>query len=260
MNAKKTVIRPRRKRASQQSNLVLNAELESQVSEVTRLLVRILKSMRFTDAQITSAIQTACDTERPSPVRYPTAGRGELWGNVLCRWMEDPKFVDESGQPRVIPVSGSDISFATLVRHAIPGGDVKECLEGLLKMRSIARIGAKRVRLRSPATIYSTTSATFVEGVLLSVRELLRTVSWNLSEQSRSGRPRLFQRGVTGIEITENDMDDLMLMVNTHGMNLLESVNAWANQRAIQPKQRDQIRKLRTVQPYVGIYLSQRPT
>ena len=260
MNAKKSAIRPRRKRASKQTNVVLHAELESQVSDVTRLLVRILKAMRFTDAQITSAIQTACDTERPPPVRYPTAGRGELWGNVLCRWMEDPKFVDESGQPRVIPVSGSAISFATLVKQAIPGADARVCLDGLLKMRSIARIGSKRVRLRSPATIYSTTSVTFVEGVLLSVRELLRTVSWNLSDQSRSGEPRLFQRGVTGVEIAENDMNDLLRMVNAHGMNLLESVNAWANQRAIQPKQRDQIRKLRTVQPYVGIYLSQRPT
>ena len=256
MNSKKSAIRPRRKRPTKKKNLVLSAELENQASEVTRLLVRILKAMRFTDTQITSAIQAACDTEKPPLVRYPTAGRGELWGNVLCRWMEDPKFVDESGQPRVIPVSGSAISFATLVKQAIPGADVKECLDGLLKMRSIARIGPKRVRLRSPATIYSTTSVTFVEGVLLSVRELLRTVSWNLSEQSRSGEPRLFQRGVTGVDIAEDDMDALLRMVNTHGMNLLESVNAWANQRAIQAKPRNQNRKIRTIQPYVGIYLS----
>jgi hypothetical protein len=123
-------------------------------------------------------------------------------------------------------------------------------------MRSVARIGAKQVRLRSSATIYSAGGATFVEGVLLSVRELLRTVSWNLSEQSQSGKPPLFQRGVTGIEIPEKDMDDLLRMVNTHGMNLLESFNGWANQRALLFKQRKLKPKLRTVQPYVGIYLS----
>jgi hypothetical protein len=226
------------------------------MSEVSQLLVRILKSMRFSDGQIVAAIKSACETEKPALVRYPTAGRGELWGNVLCRWMEDPKFVDESGQPRIIPVSGSPVSFTALVKQVIPGGDAKECLDGLLKMRSVARIGSRRVRLRSSVTIYSTNGATFVEGILLSIRELLRTVAWNLSEQNKSGKPPLFQRGVTGVEIAEDDLEDLLRMVNTHGMNLLETFNGWVIQRAELLKRRKLARKPRAIQPYVGVYLS----
>ena len=254
MTTKSRTSRPRRKNVSSRTKVQINTELDDQLSEVTRLLVRILKAMRFTDSQITSAIRTACNTEKPRLVRFPTAGKGELWGNVLCRWMENPKFVDEFGRPRVIPISGSTISFAALVKQAIPGADAKECLDGLLKMRSVVRIGPKQVRLRSPATIYSAAGATFVEGILLSVRELLRTVSWNLIEQSRSGEAPLFQRGVTGVEITEDDMHALSHMVNIHGMNLLESVNAWANQKTMRAKQLKQ--KLPTVRPYVGIYVS----
>ena len=248
-------------RSSRQNKLSrsrLRTELESQLSEVTHLLVRILKAMRFTDLEIVSTIKLACDKERPPMVRFPTAGRGELWGNVLCRWMEDPRFVDESGQPKVIPISGSDISFAALVKQEAPGEAVKECLNGLIKMRSIVRIGPRRIRLRTSATIYSGYGATFVEGVLLSIRELLRTVSWNLIEQSKSGEPRLFQRGVTGVEITERDMDDLVRMVNVHGMTLLESFNGWANQRALVAKRSGPVRRKAMVQPYVGIYVSKR--
>jgi len=235
---------------------LLSSELEAQISEVTRLLVRILKAMRFTDAQITSAIQLACEVERPRPVRSPTAGKGELWGNVLCQWMEDPKFVDESGQPRVIPIAGPTISFSSLVQQSLPGANVKECLDGLIKMGSVVRMSPRKVRLRSPVTIYSASGVTFVEGILLSVRELLRTVSWNLIEQSGSGEARLFQRGVAGVEITEADFDDLLRMVQLHGMNLLESFNGWANQRAALAKRSRKNPKPKMVRPYIGIYLS----
>jgi hypothetical protein len=50
-------------------------------------------------------------------------------------------------------------------------------------------------------------------------------------------------------------MDDLSRMVNTHGMNLLELFNAWANQKTMHVEQRKKP-KTRTVQPYVGIFLS----
>jgi Family of unknown function (DUF6502) len=234
----------------------LEAELASQLQEVSRLLVRVLKAMRFSNSQIISAVSNACELERPKPVRRPTAGRGELWGNVLCRWMEDPRFVDDFGQPKLIPVKGHSCSFATLVRETLPDADVQECLEGLIKMNSVVRMGSSRVRLRSSTTIYSGNDATFVEGVLLSVRELLRTVAWNLLATRNADQPRLFQRGVTGVEISKDDFDVLLRMVTTHGMSLLELFNAWVNQHAVKAATTKQRSQTSNVQPYIGIYLS----
>lgn len=234
----------------------LDAELASQLREVSRLLVRVLKSMRFSNSQIIAAVSNACETERPKPVRRPTAGRGELWGNVLCRWMEDPRYVDDFGQPKVIPVRGHSGSFATLVSETLPDADPQECLEGLIKMNSVVRIGSSRVRLRSSTTIYSGNDSTFVEGVLLSVRELLRTVASNLLATRTADRPRLFQRGVTGVEISRDDFDILLRMVTTHGMSLLELFNAWVNQHASKSASTKQRSQTSNVQPYIGIYIS----
>jgi hypothetical protein len=251
-------IKPRRVR--RRSLVTVQAEsnsvLDAQLVEVTSLLVRILKAMRFSDARVLAAVERACEKESPPSVPRPTPGRGDLWTNVLCRWMEDPRFVDEEGQPKAIPIAGSPTSFTSLVKETLPGADVRACLDGLIKMNSIIRVPPSRVRLRNSHAVYSATSTTFVESVLLSVHELLRTVAWNLIEQPQSGKPKLFQRGVAGVEIFEDDMEELLRMLTTQGMALLEFFNGWVNQRAVECRRSEQSPSREKVRPYIGIYIS----
>ncbi len=230
-------------------------ELERSVQEAAGLFVRVLKALHLTNAEVISAIAQACESQDPPAVPNPSAGDGFLLGNVLRRWMDDPTFVDEHGQPKRLPIQGRGVTFAQLVRETLPDMTVEQCLDGLIKMKAVARSGASHVRLRNSATLYSGDGATYVTDALVPITELLRTVSWNLTEQIHLREQGVFQRGLTGVELPEQDLDELHRMVAVHGMSLLETLDAWANERARVARQGGR-RQQRWVKPYVGVYAS----
>ena len=64
---------------------------------------------------------------------------------ILTRWVTDPAFVDEHGNPRTLPFKGRGGSFTSLVRLAVPEATASDVLASLERCGVIQRTLEGRV-------------------------------------------------------------------------------------------------------------------
>jgi hypothetical protein len=80
--------------------------------------------------------------------------RGSRAARVVSGWMSDRRYLDRSGRPKTLPISGHKTSFATLVREY--GGDVphRAVLDELKRTRAV-RQSKTRLRLSTGSSSFN---------------------------------------------------------------------------------------------------------
>jgi hypothetical protein len=70
---------------------------------------------------------------------FPGKSRGSRAARVVSGWLSDRRYLNQSGKPRSLPISGQKISFASLVREY--GGDVphRAVLDELKRTRAVTQ-------------------------------------------------------------------------------------------------------------------------
>ncbi len=77
------------------------------------------------------------------------AARPEVleYSRVITEWMTDPLYLDDYGNTVTLPVTGTHMSFRSLVRRALPHEDVGDVLRVLSRHGIVRRIPSRRVQL-----------------------------------------------------------------------------------------------------------------
>lgn len=99
----------------------------------------------------------ACMENLPADLGAPHTGDTDppqtdfVPAEVLSRWYVAPKWVGADGQPRALPASGTQLSFASLVRDVDRTADAHQTLKYLLNIRAVTRVGTRYVPLERKA-------------------------------------------------------------------------------------------------------------
>lgn len=129
---------------------------------------------------------------QPDLVPYPTQ-----LGHVLAHWYGDPDYLDTSGRPIGLPLSGAR-SLTALIGRVMPGRDVKAAVTALLTTRTIRR----RAAHYHPVRRFVSTAEAFPLAhaqSLNSIRGLLHTVQHNLA--CANPERRLLERKVANLYV-----------------------------------------------------------
>jgi hypothetical protein len=221
-----------------------------QVSEIARLLVRVLKILGFADGHIIREIGEAACRERPRPLRAEVSEDLAYCARLLARWAEDPSYINKDGRPRDLKESGGTSSFYELVEDELTGEDPKRCLQVLLATRSVIRLPTGLLRWRSRTALGFSGRSIYAQEFLRPLTALLATLESNLARPPGASRGHTFQRGVCGFEVPERCIPDLHRIVERHGMGFIEVVDNRLNQQSREPSQGS-----RMVRPYVGVFM-----
>lgn len=92
---------------------------------------------------------TRVEVDRILKLSEPLKGTEQQWHRatrVLSGWASDPEFLDASGNPLDIPVSGQ-VSFATLVTRYSGGTTTNSVLDEVIHAGAVERLDGDRVRL-----------------------------------------------------------------------------------------------------------------
>jgi hypothetical protein len=174
---------------------------------------------------------------------------------VIHGWQTDPMFLDEDGNPAVLPIRGTGATFSTLVLRY--GGDVPpiSVLNQLLRTEAVSRNKADMVRLRKQSTRMRGYNAESIGDVATRVRDLAMTLATNIE---KSDRPTF--AGFQELTKLSPDVAALFLAAfSERGALLLDGVERWA---ATQQRQRRSggdapANELRRVG--IGVYLVDEP-
>lgn len=144
---------------------------------------------------------------------------------VLSGWFHDPEYVDANGRPRPLPPNGPAPSFASLKKRY--GGDVpaSAMLRELLTAGTVEKLADGMLRpvhqyfMPDPADPQQLLRAASV------VEDLGTTVTDNLRRAEDD--LRLFERRVSNISMSEQQVTEFRDFLDTEGQRFLERVDRW---------------------------------
>ncbi len=224
--------------------------------EVLKPLMELLQVIGVSRSEVLAIVRKLPIIRLPAPVTV-IRGRLEYWSQAVIRWAADPRFLGADGRPRDLAFVAGDPSFSDLVALALPRERPALCRDILLATGAIIRLPSGQLRWRERAALAkgAESGVVLADEYLRPLRALLIALQTNLLRRAKGAPTVAFQMGVSGFEISKDDMADLQRFVARHGTAFLETVDDWIAHRQ-QVRQRSGHRRIDPVRPYLGLYLS----
>ncbi len=163
----------------------------------------------------------------------PTAQR--LFHDVLRlselvnQWAEDSHYVDGSGRPKVLPITGGDDAFSGLVNRHFGARPVVEIIELGCKTRVLERVGDNRVAQLSACVIVAGHPTLVLAHVVYSVRSFLATARRNALATTVDC---ILPDRKAGTVVYAEELADFIAAMRRPTSNLVEIGNRWLTARA----------------------------
>lgn len=203
-------------------------------NEVIDLTVDVLVAMGYSPRELARRFTERCG-QKPEPQHSAAsvkAAYNTQLGEVLGRWSSERAFLDATGAPLLLPLSGGRVSLTSLIERAVPGTTPRRVVDTLLRGHAIRREGARYrllLRFMSNATIAPLAHAQS----LSSLRGLLKTVRHNRS----STRPaqRLLERKAANYCIPVRKAPAVRQFLKQRGSVWLEKIDTHLTEQAVTP-------------------------
>ncbi len=180
----------------------------SRLSVVTGLTRKDVARMRAEDRQ----------SGADAAARYHRAAR------VVTGWIREAPYVDDAGEPCMLPIEGPAPSFHSLVKDF--AGDVppRAVLDELERAGTVERSADGPLRLLQRAYLPRQSEAEKLEVLGTDVGGLIDTIAHNLDSEPHEAR---FQRKVYYDNMPEEALPELRELSAKHGQALLETLDKW---------------------------------
>lgn len=176
--------------------------------------------------------------------------RGNRISEILSGWHTDPEFAGSDGRPADLPTSGDSGSFERLLRRYggdLPQGAVRKELE---QRELVETLPDGRIRVLRRDFVYSRLDAEIVRRMSIALHDHAATLEHNLDE-NRSA-PARFEGMADSARIPEKKAAEFREFVEQRGLALLEAIDAWLSEAALEDTKDD---GTRTVRLGAGVYL-----
>jgi uncharacterized protein DUF6502 len=151
---------------------------------------------------------------------------------VLAAWFDNPRFLDATGDPAILPIFGKRRSFEQLVTKHSGGIPVRAMLDELTRIEAVERLSDQRIKAISRVPILSGLTSNAIAVIGERAGDLLETLTSNLK---RTSKP-LFE-GTALLE--EIDLDSASLIrreIAEQGASFISSANSLLSRSRIRPR------------------------
>jgi hypothetical protein len=215
--------------------------------------VRILARCGLTPEEIIAAVRDACERIPASWAARARRLKREIpeAPHVLTVWFSDAAYLDAGGKPRPLPLEGSSISVASLVRSVGRQVDPREVLAYLVRSGDVRRKGKHYVPRMRGVLLRGVRGPDYFH-TLHVLTNFLGTLEHNL--RPRHTVPGRFERFVVNPHFPVSQLEPLYTFLQRQGEEVLPRVDLYMHQREkmCQPGER-------TVRVGFGIYIFEDP-
>jgi len=171
-------------------------------------------------------------------------------GEILSHWHQDTAYLDHTGKPRALTMSGEGATFTQLVTRASLNTPASEALEALRRAGAIEMLDNGMIRpVRRTLTVFADHDLA-IHHTFIALKGILSTLHHNLKSKPLNVE-QLFHRIAWIGNQTASDVARLRVWLNKHGQGFLESTDDWMKLRRTPLK-----KTKRRFRVSVGTYLS----
>lgn len=206
-----------------------DATQEQLLGEVLNLLVRILSNSGLDPVTLSAAFQRAVDGRKEAQDAHQRLHLGAMQRDcmeVMCRWRRDRRFLDHSGLPSLLPVSGSGGSFQALCDAADVTSSYESVLSTLKDFGAVEMSSDGCVRAMTPTFLLGNQGRELAgDGVLKQLAAFLRVVDHNTDKADNDVLPR-FERMCT-VAIAVELLPVFERTVRERGQEFIDGLDEW---------------------------------
>jgi len=147
---------------------------------------------------------------------------------VVGGWLSDKKYLDDSMQPRVLPIKNEENSFEDLVYRYSGGVTPRAVLDELVRVGVVERVDNTHVRLMRSGYLPDKKEGDKASIILTHAKDLLSTGVNNIEGLSEIP---YFQRQLTFVDVSEDVKQEFEKICREKGNELLLSLNQWLTQK-----------------------------
>jgi len=223
---------------------------ELTVNDVVGALLDLFKELQIDASNLASCVKSVNHKKiAPHRIYSHAAAIGEL----LAVWHQDPRYLDNSGNPLPVRTRGPGQSFSNLAK-AVPTMTAPALLKELERAGAVTidDKGYVHVRMRSLSVYEDKRLA--IQHTLTSLISFIRTLRHNL-DSDPSNSDQLFHRVAWNGDFEYGLVPTLKIRIRRQGQTFLEAFDNWMMR---QNKIRSTKRKPRgkRVQIFLGVYLA----
>lgn len=150
---------------------------------------------------------------------------------VISGWVNDEKFIDDTGRAKTLSLHGDEESFSALIKQY--SGDItpKAMLDLLLAAGCVTKNNGQ-IELIKHAYVPGSDSAEVIAILGTDTNELINTIDYNLTADEEDKR---YQRKVSTAVLDKEQIDGFKKLANSHSQALLEELDAWLAQHEVNP-------------------------
>lgn len=145
-------------------------------------------------------------------------------GDLANEWTENAAYVDRSGRPKVLPISGGEISFAALVAKYFRGRSTEEILEMGCRTRVLERVGTEKVAQFGGCVIFAGHPILMLVHAIQSVRWFLNTT---VSNANPRGPSKVLPDRKACTAVPADCLPEFIKVMRQPLINLVEMGNRW---------------------------------
>ena len=150
---------------------------------------------------------------------------------VISGWLNDKKFTDAEGEPKVLTLDEDTVSFPALVKEF--SGDIPtKAMLNLLIAADCVQIKDNKVQLIKRAYVPGKDSAEVIGILGTDGNELINTIDYNLTAGNSEKR---YQRKVSSTLLNKDALEEFKTLSKKHSQALLEELDEWLSQNEVRP-------------------------
>jgi Family of unknown function (DUF6502) len=182
-------------------------------------------------AVLTSAIDEILEGDRGRQMEH--IGHPTPYADVVAAWMRRKPYLDSSGCPRILPLSGPN-GFTALVQKVSPGTKARTVLSVLMRYRNIRRVQGGRYELVRPFFYANSDKATAFEPIAYFLSDASATLAQILKRKQLARHPERFWLKVESIYLSEAIARKFAAFARERSLLFLEELDDWleAHRRA----------------------------
>jgi hypothetical protein len=197
---------------------------------------------------------TSLGTNSAKPASISLYQHTSAISDLLTSWHQDPKYLDQLGNPVLIRLRGPRPSLTHLAQRAAVKIDVLYLLTELERIGAVTVEKGNLIRVRMRCFPVYEDKRLAVQHTLTTLNGFITTLRHNL-KSTPSNSHQLFHRIASTDDFDSRELPALKVRVKRHGQHLLESFDDWLTRKSIN-KSRNLHSHRKASSVSIGVYLS----
>jgi len=174
--------------------------------------------------------------------RMEHIGHPTSYADVIAAWSRDRRYIDDSGRPRPLSLSGRN-GFTALVRSVSPQTAAKTALSVLVRYRNVRRLKDGRYSLVNPFFYTNSDRATAFEPIAFFLSDASATLSKILKRRDQTIQPERFWRKVETFYVSDAIARKFAAFARERSFLFLEELDDWLEAHRDTPTSRARKRR-----------------